>query len=91
MGRLMYNCREVTQMISESLDRRLPFHQRVGIRVHLFICKFCSRYRKQLLFLREIIRMRVMRVEDKEPSILLAPGARERMKRSILDALNGSE
>ncbi len=51
----MFNCREVTRMISESLDRSLPLHQRIGIRIHLFMCRFCSLYREQLLALRKAI------------------------------------
>jgi len=91
MSRWMYNCREVTQMISESLDRNLPFHQRIGIRMHLLMCKLCSRYRRQLLLLRETIRLEVAKSEDIESATALPPGARERIKRSIRDVLDKLE
>lgn len=90
MRHLMYDCKEVTQMVSESLDRKLPLHQRMGIRVHLFMCKFCSRYRRQLLILREAIRLQERLGEDKGSPIALPPEARERIKRSFNNSLNKS-
>jgi len=87
----MFNCKEVTRMLSDSLDRELSFHQRVGLRMHLLMCKFCSRYRKQLLFLRETIRLHAALGEDVEPSTTLPPEARERIKRHIHNVLDKSE
>lgn len=45
----MLSCKEITALVSESMDRRLPFGQRLAVRLHLMICSFCSRYRRQLL------------------------------------------
>ena len=88
MSHWMHNCKKVTRMVSESMDRKLPLHQRMGIRVHLFMCKFCSRYRKQLLLLREAMRLKERCVEDKGSPITLSPEARERIKRSFINSLN---
>ena len=52
----MFNCRKVTQMVSESMDRRLPLHQRAMIKFHLLMCKYCARFEKQLRIMREICR-----------------------------------
>jgi hypothetical protein len=90
MGHLMYNCKEVTRIVSESLDRKLPLHQRMDIRVHLFMCKFCSRYRKQLLILREAMRLQTRYDEDSGSPITLPPEARERIKLSLINSLNKS-
>ena len=91
MRHLMYNCKEVTRMVSESLDRKLPLHQRMGIRVHLFMCKFCSRYRRQLLILREAMRLQARYGEDTGTPITLPPEARKRIKRSFISSLNKSQ
>ena len=48
----MRSCKEVSRLISESLDRKLPLHHRLAVRVHLRYCKFCSRYQKQIIFMR---------------------------------------
>ena len=91
MSHWMHNCKEVTRMVSESMDRKLPLHQRMGIRVHLLMCKFCSRYRKQLLILREAMRLQESYVQDTKPSFALHPEARERIKRSFIESLNRSQ
>ena len=88
MHHWMFNCKEVTRMVSESLDRKLPLHQRMGIRIHLLMCKFCSRYRKQLLILREAMRLYARYGEDAEPYLILPPEARERIKLSFINSLN---
>ncbi|MGD2126009.1 MAG: zf-HC2 domain-containing protein [Desulfobacteraceae bacterium] len=76
----MFNCKEVTRMVSESLDRELPLHQRVGIRIHLLMCRFCSRYRDQLLLLREAMRLQAIQIEEMDSSITLPEEAKYRMK-----------
>ena len=91
MSHWMHNCKEVTRMVSESMDRKLPLHQRMGIRVHLLMCKFCSRYKKQLLILREAMRLQERYVEDTGSPITLPPEARERIKRFFIDNLNKSQ
>lgn len=83
MNHWMFKCKEVTRMVSESLDRKLPLYQRIGVRIHLLMCKFCSRFKKQLLFLRETIRLHVERGKDTELSTKLPPEARERIIKSI--------
>lgn len=91
MKHWMFNCKEVTRMLSDSLDRELSFHQRVGLRMHLLMCKFCSRYQRQLLFLRETMHLHAKHSEDMEPLIKLPPKARERIERTIHNVLDRPE
>jgi len=80
MHHWMFNCKEITRMVSESMDRNLPVHQRMGIRIHLLMCKFCSRYRRQLFFIRETLRLHTDQIEDVQPSVTLPPETRDRIK-----------
>ena len=91
MKHWMFNCKEVTRMLSDSLDRELSFHQRVGLRMHLLMCKFCSRYQRQLLFLRKTMHLHAEHSEDVEPSTTMPPEARERIKRYIHNVLDRPE
>ena len=77
-------------MVSESLDHKLPLAQRIGIRIHLMMCKFCSRYRKQLLILGEAMRLQARYIEDMKPLMTLPTEARDRIKRSLISSLNKS-
>ncbi len=47
----MMTCKEVSQLASESLDRRLSMFEGLTLRLHLFKCDMCSRYVRQLKFL----------------------------------------
>ena len=88
MGHLMLNCKEVTRLVSESLDRKLPFHQRLGIRMHLLMCKLCSRYERQLMFLRKASRAHKMHDENIEPYTPLSPEAQIRIKKILQSSLD---
>lgn len=52
----MLSCKDVTRLLSESMDHSLPLGKRIGVRLHLLICKFCARYERQLLLIRETVR-----------------------------------
>jgi len=81
----MLSCAEVTRLVSESLDRRLPLSQRVAVRMHLTFCSACTRYRRQLLFIRQAVQQLEADIEKAASAVApsLTPEARERMKRSL--------
>ncbi|MBW2491302.1 MAG: hypothetical protein JRE65_09155 [Deltaproteobacteria bacterium] len=83
MKHWMFNCKKVTYLVSESLDHKLPLYQRMGMRIHLMMCKFCSRYKEQLFFLRKTARLLSESGEDSAPSIQLSSEAGKRIKESM--------
>lgn len=52
----MLSCKDATRLISQSMDASLPVGKRIGLRLHLLICRFCLRYKQQLLRIRETLR-----------------------------------
>lgn len=83
----MLSCKQAAQLVSESLDRPLSLRQRLALKVHLLMCRFCSRYQRQTLFIRKAMRRLARQEEDSTsaPSDLsLSPEARERIKQSIV-------
>ncbi len=44
----VFRCKDITALISQSMDAELPFKIRLGIRFHLMMCRLCLRYKKQL-------------------------------------------
>jgi Putative zinc-finger len=50
---MMLSCKQVARLVSQGLDRKLGFAERVKLRVHLAICDGCTNFRKQVTFVRE--------------------------------------
>ncbi len=88
----MRSCKEITALVSESLDRRLPFGERLAVRLHLMMCKFCSRYREQLIALRLLVNRYVQEIEPSQPAhpFSLADDARSRIKRNLVGRIDPS-
>jgi putative zinc finger protein len=47
------SCKEATSLVSQGLDRRLGFAERVVLRMHLLLCDGCTNFSKQVAFLRK--------------------------------------
>ncbi len=76
------SCKQATRLQSEAMDRQLPFLHRLGLRVHLLLCKWCRRYGKQLSFLRGAAQD-CAEHDLGTPPVTLSSEARERIKRAL--------
>jgi hypothetical protein len=74
------NCKEAIRLQSEALDHPLPPLRRIGLRIHLALCVWCSRYAKQIKFLRTAAQHCD---HDHAPEQPLPAEARERIKRVL--------
>ena len=52
---MMLSCKEATRLVSQGLDRRLGWGERMALRVHLLICDGCANFSKQVAFLRKAL------------------------------------
>jgi hypothetical protein len=53
---MMLSCKEASRLVSQGLDRRLGFGERVALRVHLAICDGCTNFKHQVAFLRRAVK-----------------------------------
>jgi len=83
MDHWMFHCNEVTQKVSESMDRKLPMHQRVLLRMHLMMCKYCSRFRRQLQVIRNAARLDDFPFEPFDSENRLSMDAKFRIKQAL--------
>ena len=84
---LMLTCREVTKLVSESMESRLSWRKRVGMRIHFMMCVSCARYRRQLFTIRKLIHNYLSEEESQtDAGDHLSPESRQRMKRALKDA-----
>ncbi len=65
------------------MDRTLPLHERMMITTHLWICKYCNRFKNQLLVLRNAVRQEELPEEDADRTSSLPPEASVRIKQAI--------
>jgi hypothetical protein len=82
IGDLSPSCRQAVRLQSAALDRKLSFRERLGLRIHLLLCKWCRRYGKQIRFLQTATREHAGE-EQVLPQRTLSPEARERIKQRL--------
>jgi hypothetical protein len=81
-GVISPSCKQATRLQSQSMDRNLSLWEKLGLRIHLLLCKWCRRYRQQLGFLRSA----ASQCDDhhvSQPSQGLSTEARDRIKQKI--------
>src|SRR5262245_13427173 len=77
-------CRDATRLQSLALDEPLSLPKRIGLRLHVLLCKWCRRYGRQLRFLRQAAHEHPEQLTNATPRSL-SPEARERLKQSLRD------
>jgi len=82
LAELSPSCKTAARLQSEALDHKLTFRQRWGLRIHLFLCKWCSRYGKQITFIHHTAQLRPDEMAESNPPKLSAE-ARERIRKQL--------
>ena len=85
MSHWMFNCKKVSMMVSESMDRKFPLHRRILLIAHLLMCRYCHRFKTQLLILRNAVGLEDIHEEGRGRSHSLSEEARARMKQAMRD------
>ena len=78
----MLTCKQASQLISQSLDKKLNWQERFALRLHLFICKYCLRFSQQLNALRVALK-RVSEAVENDTNITLPSETKARIAKSI--------
>lgn len=47
----MKTCKDISELLSESMDRHLTWRERWAVRMHIFMCRSCQRFQQQIGFL----------------------------------------
>jgi len=81
----LLNCKETSQLVSQSLDRSLTWKERFAVRYHLLICKYCNRFNKQLSAIRAGLKRASQAIEN-DTNIQLPSDAKARIEQSIKDS-----
>jgi len=89
MTHWMFDCREISRLVSMSMDERLTLYQRTGLRLHLLMCRYCTRYRRQLFFLRELMHRYSRLCDTRSQEVRLPPETRDRIREKLRQAAAG--
>ncbi len=65
MSKLMYSCRQASELSSRAMDQPLGSTERLLLRLHLMMCRGCSNFSRQIEFLRRASR-KIPEALDKE-------------------------
>ncbi len=49
-------CKEASRLISDGMDRRLSVMERIALQLHVRVCDACTRFSRQLGFLRRALK-----------------------------------
>lgn len=60
----MLNCKQASQIVSQSLDRNLTLRERFALRLHLLICVYCKRFSQQMQTIRVAIKQMTSSTEN---------------------------
>ena len=78
-------------MVSESMDRKCPLHRRIMIMAHLLMCKYCNRFKKQLMILRKAAGLEDIHEEELGRSPSLSKETRKRIKQAMRELTPDSD
>jgi hypothetical protein len=84
----MYSCKQVSQIVSESLDRKLPVWTWLQLRMHLAMCGICSRFRKNMIRIDHEVKRHAREDETDidQDSTRLSEATRNRIQRQLADS-----
>ena len=81
----MLRCREISRLVSESMERDIPLRRRLEVRMHLMMCRMCAGFARQIRLLRRAARENPERLgpDETAPEAKLPEEARERIKAAL--------
>jgi len=82
-----FRCKDVSDLISRSMDEKLPLKIRMGIKFHLMMCRLCLNYKNQL----NLIRRAILKIESSKDSDAVITNLPDRARQKIKNHLKKLE
>ena len=88
----MLHCREISKLVSDSMDRQLPLRQRLQVWMHLAMCRLCAGFARQMRVLRLAANRSSERLAEEEAAadVKLSDEARGRISAALRRGPSGS-
>jgi len=81
----MPTCKQVTELASREMDEHLPLLDRLGLKMHLAMCRNCRRFTVQLKEMRRLFRLETGADDD---AMGLTDEARRRIEAELQKKLD---
>lgn len=81
----MLTCKDASRLVSEGQERKLGFRERLGLRLHLWMCAQCRRFERQIQLLRRALQRMAAQTDVEAQTTSLTPEARERIRKAIAE------
>jgi hypothetical protein len=82
--KLLPGCRDITALVSRSLENDLSWREKLVMKTHLYTCIACQRYLSQLKFMSEVISRQEEKLEKGNAAApRLSSDAAERLKTAL--------
>ena len=82
----MLNCRQVTRLVSQAMDTKLSWRERLVVRIHLLYCVWCRRYAAHVQFLRRAAAKLAGATSD-AGAAKLSEEAKEQIRQKLVQAM----
>ncbi len=79
----MLNCRQATELLCQARDGRLTRLQRLRLRLHVFLCRYCAAMEKNFETLGQLVRTRIGSKEEDQ--------SHDALKNEVLKTLEEQE
>ncbi len=85
LSHIIYSCQDMSRLLSDAMDRSLPWHTRLRMSWHLRVCLLCRRYQQQLTLLRHVFRKSATKLDEDDRVNVpgLSPEAKARIQRAL--------
>ncbi len=84
IGKHTPKCREMVQILSNSMDEPMPLMMRIKKRIHFLICCWCQRYEEHLHYIRKTAG-RFPEHADEASGASFPPEAKQRIKQKLAE------
>lgn len=82
MNRTLPTCEDISRLVSTGMDQNLAFGDRMKVRLHLAMCRWCRRFEAQLRLLRQVAHD-VANDTDRPTAVTLSPAAKSRLQSAM--------
>lgn len=80
----MLKCQKITELASKQLDTDIKIWQKIELTLHVWMCKTCHSYIKQLGFIQKL----AANIDKHKENINLSDEARQRIQQTFNHAQN---